>query len=45
MFNPLLAVEIVTRDERSRISSVPQEFMRKKVTLILKNKFEETLEI
>jgi hypothetical protein len=41
-----LSIEIVTRGESSRISSVPARIYEEEiVTPILTNKFEETLEI
>jgi hypothetical protein len=41
-----LSIEIVTRGENSRISSVPARIYEEEiVTPILTNKFEETLEI
>jgi predicted tellurium resistance membrane protein TerC len=46
-FNPNLSIEIVTRGESSRISSVPARriYEEEIVTPILTNKFEETLEM
>jgi hypothetical protein len=46
LFNPILSIEIVTRGEGSRISSVPARIYEEEmVTPILRNKFDEILEM